>query len=72
VAFWGAVDIGAILVGLNGWWKTDEVVYGLQDSGAKVLVADGRRFERVAALAVRSREIPGARAYREIRMWRRR
>ena len=30
----------AILVGLNGWWKTDEILYGLQDSGAKVLVAD--------------------------------
>src|SRR6476620_8777977 len=25
MAFWGAVDIGAILVGLNGWWKTDEI-----------------------------------------------
>ena len=47
--FWGTVNIGAILVGLNGWWKTDEVVYGLQDSGAKVLVADAKRFERVAA-----------------------
>ncbi|OWY62118.1 hypothetical protein B7486_60150, partial [cyanobacterium TDX16] len=33
-AFWGAVDLGAILVGLNGWWKTDEIVYGLEDSGA--------------------------------------
>ncbi len=41
-------NIGAILVGLNGWWKTDEIVYGLQDSGAKVLVADRKRFERIA------------------------
>jgi long-chain acyl-CoA synthetase len=40
LAFWAAVTNGAILVGLNGWWKTDEVEYGLQDSGAKVLVAD--------------------------------
>ena len=47
-AFWGTVDLGAVLVGLNGWWKTDEIVYGLQDSGAKVLVADRGRFERVA------------------------
>ena len=38
----------AILVGLNGWWKTDEIVYGLEDSGAKVLVADAKRFERIA------------------------
>ncbi len=48
ITFWGTVNIGAVLVGLNGWWKTDEVVYGLQDSGAKVLVADAKRFERIA------------------------
>ncbi len=47
-AFWGTVDIGAILVGLNGWWKTDEILYGLEDSGAKVLIADRARFERIA------------------------
>jgi long-chain acyl-CoA synthetase len=49
LTFWGTVNDGAVLVGLNGWWKTDEIVYGLQDSGAKILVADARRFERVAA-----------------------
>jgi long-chain acyl-CoA synthetase len=48
LTFWGAVNIGAILVGLNGWWTTDEIVYGLQDSGSKVLVADAKRFERIA------------------------
>ncbi|MBI2710297.1 MAG: acyl--CoA ligase [Actinobacteria bacterium] len=48
LAFWGTVDIGAVLVGLNGWWKTDEILYGLTDSGAKVLVADARRYERIA------------------------
>jgi len=48
LAFWATVDLGAILVGLNGWWKTDEILYGLDDSGSKVLVADARRFERIA------------------------
>ena len=48
LAFWATVTNGAILVGLNGWWKTDEVEYGLQDSGAKILVADQKRFERIA------------------------
>lgn len=48
LAFWGTVNLGAILVGLNGWWKADEIVYGLQDSGSKVLVADRGRFERIA------------------------
>ncbi len=48
LSFWATVNSGAILVGLNGWWKTDEVVYGLQDSGSKILVADRGRFERIA------------------------
>jgi long-chain acyl-CoA synthetase len=48
LTFWATVSMGAILVGLNGWWKSDEILYGLQDSGAKVLVADAKRFERVA------------------------
>jgi long-chain acyl-CoA synthetase len=48
LTFWATVSTGAILVGLNGWWKADEILYGLQDSGAKVLVADSKRFERIA------------------------
>ncbi len=48
MAFWGTVDIGAVLVGLNGWWNTDEIIYGLHDSGAKVLVVDTKRFARIA------------------------
>jgi long-chain acyl-CoA synthetase len=47
LSFWATVDAGAVLVGLNGWWTNDEVLYGLQDSGAKVLVADAKRFERI-------------------------
>jgi long-chain acyl-CoA synthetase len=48
LTFWATVSSGAVLVGLNGWWKADEVLYGLQDSGATVLVADAKRFERIA------------------------
>ena len=48
LTFWGTVDIGGVLVGLNGWWTNDEIIYGLTDSGARVLVADRKRFERVA------------------------
>jgi long-chain acyl-CoA synthetase len=48
MAFWGTVDIGAVLVGLNGWWNTDEIIYGLEDSGAKVLVVDAKRYARIA------------------------
>jgi long-chain acyl-CoA synthetase len=48
LAFWATVAAGGVLVGLNGWWKTDEILYGVRDSGATVLVADGKRFERIA------------------------
>ena len=48
LTFWGTVNAGGILVGLNGWWKTEEILYGLEDSGSRVLVADGPRFERIA------------------------
>ena len=47
MTFWGTVGVGAILVGLNGWWNTDEILYGLEDSGAKVLVVDAKRLERI-------------------------
>ncbi len=49
MSFWAAVNSGAVLVGLNGWWKTDEIIYGLQDSGSRFLVADRGRFERIAS-----------------------
>jgi long-chain acyl-CoA synthetase len=42
------VSLDAVLVGLNGWWKADEILYGLVDSGATILVADRKRFERIA------------------------
>ncbi|MCB1272408.1 MAG: acyl--CoA ligase [Microthrixaceae bacterium] len=45
--FWAAVNMGAILVGLNGWWNTDEITYGLNHSGSRVLVADRARYARL-------------------------
>lgn len=46
-AFWGAVNIDAVVVALNGWWKADEIVYGIEDSGARILVADRARLARI-------------------------
>ncbi len=47
VAFWGAVAAGAVVVPLNAWWTGAELEYGLEDSGTKVLVADGERMDRL-------------------------
>ena len=50
VAFFGAAAAGAVVVPLNAWWSAPELEYGLKDSGAKVLVADEERVERLADL----------------------
>jgi long-chain acyl-CoA synthetase len=47
LAFWGAVNVGAVAVALNGWWKTDEILYGLRDAQPRVLVADRARIDRI-------------------------
>ena len=71
LTFWATVSQGAVLVGLNGWWTTDEIEYGLQDSGAKVLVADQKRFERIAG-SPRPGPRPRARVPRRLHPGRRR
>jgi len=47
VTFWATVSLGAIAVGLNGWWTADEILYGLGDCQPKLLVADRKRLERL-------------------------
>jgi long-chain acyl-CoA synthetase len=46
-AFWGASASGAVVVPLNAWWSSEELVYGLSDSGASVAFVDEERFERL-------------------------
>ncbi|MEJ5255805.1 MAG: class I adenylate-forming enzyme family protein [Acidimicrobiales bacterium] len=47
VTFWGVINAGAIAVALNGWWKTDEILFGLDHSSSRFLVADRPRFARI-------------------------
>ena len=46
-SYWAIVSIGAACVGMNAWWTTDEMKYGLSDSRPKVLICDEERVERV-------------------------
>lgn len=48
VAFFAATVVGAICVPLNAWWTGQELVYGLNNSGSKLLICDGERLERIA------------------------
>lgn len=47
VGYWATASIGAAVVGMNAWWTTPEMEYGLADSRPKVLIADDERLERV-------------------------
>lgn len=47
LSFWATVSIGAIAVGLNGWWTGDEIRYGLEDAAPKLLIADAKRLARL-------------------------
>ncbi|MGQ0802269.1 MAG: class I adenylate-forming enzyme family protein [Actinomycetota bacterium] len=45
VLFWAAAAIGAVVVPLNAWWKAEELRFGLEDSGARLLFCDRRRWD---------------------------
>ncbi|QUJ78294.1 acyl--CoA ligase [Sulfitobacter albidus] len=41
---------GATVVFVNAWWTTTELHYALEDSGARLVIADGPRVERLGPL----------------------
>jgi acyl-CoA synthetase (AMP-forming)/AMP-acid ligase II len=62
-AFMGVTSIGAVAVTLNAWWSGEELAYGIDDSGLKLLFADAERLERVLPLlATRSLQLVAIRA----------
>jgi long-chain acyl-CoA synthetase len=50
MAFIAALSVGAVAVPMNAWWTTEELDYGLRDSGARIVVADGQRMARLQPL----------------------
>jgi long-chain acyl-CoA synthetase len=48
VAFFATLMIGAVATPLNAWWTGPELHYGLTDCGAKALVIDAQRLQRIA------------------------
>jgi long-chain acyl-CoA synthetase len=40
VAFWATVSLGAIAVGLNAWWSSEEVGYSIEDCEPALVVDD--------------------------------
>lgn len=50
ISFMAVLSIGAVAVPMNAWWTTEELDYGLRDSGACLVVADRVRVERLLPL----------------------
>lgn len=48
-AFVAITSVGAVAVPLNAWWQTDELVFAIDDSGSKVVLADDDRLRRMEA-----------------------
>ena len=47
LTYWATVCLGAIAVGLNGWWTGDEIRYGIDDAEPSVLFGDRKRLARL-------------------------
>ncbi|HEX9684015.1 MAG TPA: class I adenylate-forming enzyme family protein [Acidimicrobiales bacterium] len=47
LTFWATVNIGAVVVGLNGFWGADEITNAIALTSPKLLVADVKRRDRI-------------------------
>ncbi|WP_237133551.1 class I adenylate-forming enzyme family protein [Pseudohongiella sp. O18] len=47
LAYMAITMIGAIVVPMNSWWQSNELVYGIKDSGTRVLFADQERIDQL-------------------------
>ncbi|MFI1576968.1 class I adenylate-forming enzyme family protein [Embleya sp. NPDC020630] len=56
-AFQAAAALGAIAVGMNGWWAADEIRYAVADCAPTVLIADRRRLERLGGAVAAAGEL---------------
>ena len=50
IGFTAATSIGAIAVAMNAWWESEEIAEGLKDCGAKVILADRERLQRISGI----------------------
>ncbi|MCR9106764.1 MAG: AMP-binding protein [Gammaproteobacteria bacterium] len=51
MAFIATTTIGGVAVPMNAWWTTEELDYGFADSGARIVIADRERIERLVPIA---------------------
>ena len=51
-AYMGIVGIGAVCVPLNSWWVPNEVIYGIEHSQSKLLLADQKRLQGLESIKI--------------------
>ncbi len=51
LSYWACTSVGIAAIGVNAWWTGPELVYGIEDSDPKVIIADVERLERIDAHA---------------------
>lgn len=51
LAITAIASIGGVAVFLNAWWTTEELEYALEDTGVRLILADGKRLARLRPLA---------------------
>ena len=56
VSYWAITSLGAAIVGLNAWWTSAEMKYGLDDSRPKALIVDNERLTNVKPVLSEVRE----------------
>lgn len=49
-SYMAVIALGAVVVPLNAWWKTEELRYALEDCGARIVIADAKRMELLSPL----------------------
>lgn len=47
-AFVAITGIGAVVVPMNSWWQSRELIYGLEDSGSRLVFCDPQRYAQIA------------------------
>ncbi len=53
MAFIAITSIGAVAVPMNSWWTTEELEYGFEDSGCKLVIADRPRIANLTPFAAK-------------------
>ena len=50
ISYFAVIATGATVVPLNAWWKTEELGFSLKDCGAKIIICDEKRRDRLQPL----------------------